>query len=174
MIVQFPIENVPFQLLSSPPFFTKSVVPETELKAQVFDKEMLPALVKVLVAVKEELLIVMSPAEVVMEKLPFKLVLMQLKEVGLKKPFDDDVDCVKRFRTNEPFVKPEVKIAPEDCVDVPDDPPNSTPPEFEQFKVMLFEKVFAPLCAINTRPASFTLTIRVLLNASPALFAIRI
>jgi hypothetical protein len=109
----------------------------------------------------------------VIEKLPFKLVLMQLKEVGLKTPFDEDEDCVKRFRTNEPLVKPAVKIAPDDCVDVPDDPPISTPPELEQFKVMLFEKVFVPLWAMYTRPVPFTLTFSVLLNASPVLFAIR-
>lgn len=106
--------KVPFQLLSPPPFFTKSVVPETELKAQVLESETFPELVKTFPAVKEQLLMFISPDVVVTTIPPFNVEFKQLKDVGLKLPLVVEDDCVKRFSTNDPFVNPLVRIAPED------------------------------------------------------------
>ena len=140
-----PKANVPVQLLSPPPFFTKTAFPEVVLKLQVPVAVMPPAELNVLAPVNELLVMVISPEEVIMEKSPKSVVKFVLKVVGLNDPLLEEEDCVRRLTIKEPLENPVVEKLPEDWVLVPPAPPISAPPVPVQFKVMVFPKLALPM-----------------------------
>lgn len=83
---------VPVQLLSLPPFLTKTAFPEVVLKLQVPFIVIPPLDINAAAPVKFPFVMETSPVLVVTEKSPRSVARVVLKVVGLKEPLVEDED----------------------------------------------------------------------------------